>query len=78
MPPTQTPDAKVARCKAEIDAKVARCKAEIIELLDGLKAARIRYMQFSAAIDALPDWQIIDTAARLRTVAARLLGRPTR
>jgi len=61
------------------DEKVARARAEIGELLGELAglycAGGESLHDLNEALGRLAGYQVIDTAARLRTVANRLLGR---
>lgn len=59
--------------------KVERCKAEIGDVLGELArlycAGGESLHDLDEALGRLAGYQVIDTAARLRTVANRLLGR---
>ncbi|HRR83128.1 MAG TPA: hypothetical protein P5118_23325 [Planctomycetota bacterium] len=59
--------------------RIARAKAEIADLLGELAglycAGGESLHDLNEALGRLAGYQVIDTAARLRTVANRLLGR---
>jgi hypothetical protein len=61
------------------DEKLTRCRAEIVEVLRELSSLyslhACGHQALDEALDRLSAPQTIDSAARLRTVANRLLGR---